>query len=251
MALLPSLATTFHSNIANCFTKALSRHRFTTTTLIGDIHHPPTTSVAMATAAAPTVASTVVASTSDSVPPLHPNLAPTHPNIVLDTRASFSIVSFASDFIPAPFGLIRSATSAVSKIATQVTSTPVDPYTLITGEDTTTSDLSSPDPVDLDSDSVDTFDFASAFEVLEFQEFGTATLIFISDPKSELESILVEPTLDWFDWVPLPRLTPTESYFHLLGFDYIEVFALLHLYPLWIALLYLSVSALFALIRSK
>ena len=101
-----------------------------------------------------------------------------------------------------------------------------------------------------DTDSVDTFEFAesaTAFEVLEFRKFGTATLVFISDSHSDLKSILVEPTFDrfdWLDWIPLPRLTPTESYFHIFGRDYLQAFALLHLIPIWIAL----VSAL---IRSE
>jgi len=252
MNLLPSIAPTISSsNIADLFTtKTLSRHRFNS--LIGDIHSPtPSTLVVTATVdtapAPPVVASTatvdhaptVVASattaTSDSVPPLHPNLEPasTLP-IVLDTGASFSLIPFKSDFLSgAPFGLIRSAASVASQ---------VDLYTLITGEDTatTTSDLSSPDLFDLASDSVDTFKFATAFEafeVLEFREFGTATLIFISDPHTDRKTILVEPILDrfdWLDWIPLPRLTSTESYYHVFGLDYSQAFALFHLNPIWI-----------------
>ena len=131
--------------------------------------------------------------------------------------------------------MIRSAASVVSKVTSKAYSTPVDPYTLITGEDTTAIDLSSPDLFDLDSE------FASAFEALEFREFGTATLIFISDPHSELESILVEPTVDWtdwLDWIPLPRLILSESYFHIFGLDYLQAFALFHLIPIWIALVF-------------
>jgi len=120
----------------------------------------------------------------------------------------------ASDFLPVPSGLI----SVASNYDYKAVSTLVDPYTLITGEDTATA-LSSPDLFALDSDLVDTFKFASTLTKDHFDiwEFGTATLVFISD--SELTTILVEPTLDWtdwFDWIPLPRLTPTESYFHTL-----------------------------------
>jgi len=219
----PASAPASHFNIADCFTKPLSisYHRFTTTAIISDIYHPPTTS----NATAPTVDTASVASSSDSVPLLHPNLvlAPTLP-IVLDTGASYSIVPFASDFTP--YGLVRTSTSAASKVA----SIPVDPHTLITREDAIALDLLS----------------QSHLEV-----FGTAALTFVYSGFNTLVHIWGEPIdLDWIHWVPLPRLTPTESYFHLLGFDYIEAFAFLHLYPLWITLLYLSVSALFALIRS-
>jgi len=242
------LSSIASSNIADIFTKPLpttTHQRIVSLVGAGTTVDPLAFADPTATVAAPTVvaspatvdtAPTVVASattaSSDSVPLLHPNPVP----YLIDTGASFPIApASASDFI-APFGLIRSATSVASKVA----STPVDPYTLITGEDTTTTDLSSPDPFDLDSDLVDTFEFASAFEVLELREFGTATLIFISNPhsESELESILVEPILDWtdtwFDWAPLPRLTPTESYFHIFGLDYLQAFALFHLIPIWI-----------------
>ena len=251
----PSPAPASHFNIADCFTKPLSVscHRFTTTAIIGDIYHPPTTS----NATAPTVATASFTSSSDSVPLLHPNLvlAPTLP-IVLDTGASYSIVPFASDFTP--YGLVRTSASAASKVA----SIPVDPYALITGEDTIALDLSSPDPTHtLDSDSGFCFDLLSVSALAShlqssrryhLEVFGTATLTFVYSGFNTLVHIWVEPIdLDWIHWAPLPRLTPTESYFHLLGFDYIEVFAFLHIYPLWIALLYLWVSALFALIRSK
>jgi len=240
---LPSIAS---SNVTDLLSKPLptiTHHRYTQL-VIGDSPTPttPTTSVVTATdATAPTVDPTVVApattTISDSVP-----TAPTLP-IVLDTGASFLLTPFKSDFISGPpFGLIQSAASVVSKVASKAYSTPVDPYTLITGEDTTTIDLSSLDLFDLDSE------FASAFEVLEFREFGTATLIFISNPHSELQSILVEPTLDWtdtwFDWIPLPRLILSESYFHIFGFDYSQAFALFHLIPIWIALV-------LALLRSE
>jgi len=241
---LPSITS---SNIANLLTKnlpATTHHRYIQFGIGDDptAIATPTTSVAMATVdiastvdTAPTVVASASSATSDLVPLLHPNLVP----YLIDTGASFPIAPVsASDFIPAPFGLIRSAASVAyssgSKAPSKVTS-PVDPYTLITGEDTTTTDLSS-----TDSDSVDTFEFASAFEVLELREFGTATLIFISYPhsESELESILVEPTLDWtdtwFDWIPLPRLILSESHFHIFGLDYLQAFALFHLIPIWI-----------------
>jgi len=206
--------------IADVFTKSLSRHRFAST--ISDIHTTPTTLVLPTTsAAAATVNYLATAPPSDLVPTLHPNpvLAPTLP-IALDTGASFSLTPFNLDFLSeAPYGLVQSSGSVISysKVAfalvastTNVSKPPVDPCTLITGEDISVSVDS--DPVDLsstDSDSVD-----SAFDIWEF---GTATLVFISNSK--LTTILVEPTLDWtdwFDWIPLPRLTPPESYLHVL-----------------------------------
>ena len=238
MALLPSIAS-----IADLFTRPLptiSHHRYTHL-VIGDATTiTPTTSVAPTVDSAP-VASTVVASASvptatpvsDSVPSssLHPNLnLPT-----LDTGDSVSISTSRSDFLPvgtAPYGLIRSSTSVVSdsKSYSAFASTPVDPYTLITGEDAI--DLSFPD-----SDSVDTVEFASTLVYSSFRQFGTATLVFLSDANSRLITILVEPTqVDWIHWVPLPRLTPTESYFHIFGRDYLQAFALFHLIPIWIAL---------------
>jgi len=146
----------------------------------------------------------------------------------------------------APYGLIRSASdtsvasdsnfdtsvASDSKAYSKVVSTPVDPYTLITGEDTATVDLSFPD-----SDTVDTVEFASTLVYSSFRHFGTATLVFLSDANSKLITILVEPTqVDWLHWIPLPRLTPTESYFHISGLDYLQAFTLLHLIPIWIAL---------------
>jgi len=242
MALLPASSTpNSNPNIADLFTKpsSFSRHRFTATTLIGDEPTTPTTSV---------VAPTVVASASvptatpvsDSVPTLNPNLAlaPTLP-IVLDTGASFSRMSFASDFLPvtqAPYGLIRSPTSVVSnsKAYSASASTPVDPYTLITGEDTAISvDLSSPDAIDFVSDS------GLSFTKVNFavRQFGTASLTFIFSPNWSLIKVFVTPTqVDWIHWVPLPRLTPTESYFHIFGRDYFQAFVLFHLIPIWIAL---------------
>jgi len=163
MNLLPTLApTSSNSNIANLLSKPLSCHRFDT--LLGDIHYPtPLSASASLTATVdsatvdPVVASPTT--TSDSVPTLQPNLALalTLP-IVLDTGASFSISPSRSDFLPvaqAPYGLIRSALSVASKAYTsKLASTPVDPYTLITGEDISADpfDLSSPNTT-IDSDS--------------------------------------------------------------------------------------------------
>jgi len=167
---LPSIASaSSSSNIADCFTKPLSLSRHHRSLLaIGD---NPTTTSTTSVNTTPSVAATATvdslvtavghpttASTSDSVPTLHPNLdpAPTLP-IVLDTGASFLLTPFKSDFLSgAPFGLIWSATSVV-----KATSTPVDPYTLITGEDAT--DLSSPDP---NSDLDPCFDLLSVSELV-------------------------------------------------------------------------------------
>jgi len=235
MNLLPSIASPITSNIADLFTKplSLSRHRFTTTTLIGDKPPTPTTSVASTLVASTTTVDSLAAVVapasvpSDSVPTLHPNLVP----IALDTGASISrTLDFSLEIAQASYGLIQSPISVVSKA---LASTPVDPYTLITGKDTAISvDLSFPD-----SDSVDTVEFASTLVYSSFRHFGTATLVFLTDANSKLISVLVEPTqVDWIHWVPLPRLTPTDSSFHMFGRDYLQAFALFHLIPLWIAL---------------
>jgi len=169
---------------------------------------------------------------ADSVQAVHPNF--TLP-IALDTGAS---ISRTSDFLPvnqASYGLTQSPISVLSRA---LASTPIDPYTLITGEDTAT-DLSFPD-----SDSVDTVEFASTLVYSSFRHFGTATLVFLSDANSKLITILVEPQVDWLHWIPLPRLTPTESYFHICGRDYLQAFALLHLIPISITLVSALVSAL-------
>jgi len=240
---LPAPALTF-TPIADLLSKPLSRHRFDS--LIGDIHSPtPSTSVdtppvvaSTATVdAAPTVVASATTATSDLVPTLHPNLDPasTLP-IILDTGASIPI---ASDFTP--FGLIRSAASVVS--IAKAASTPVDPYTLITGEDVSgdTNDLSSPDS---DSGSC-CFELLSDLSALtahlqsrrryHLEVFGTATLTFVYSGFNTLVHIWVEPIdLDWIHWVPLPRLTLPESYFHIFGLDYLQAFALFHLIPIWI-----------------
>jgi len=235
MNLLPASSTlNSNPNIADLFTKPLPRHQFDT--LIGD-----TTTITPATSVAPTLVASVPTATpvSDSVPSLP---------IVLDTGASFSRTPFASAFLPvaqAPYGLFRSAASLVSdsdskltSVASKVASTPVDPYTLITGEGIATasdiafaSDLSSPDTAD-NSDS------GSSLKVhFDVREFGTASLIFLFSPNWSLIKVFVEPTqVDWLHWVPLPRLTPTESYFHICGRDYLQAFVLLHLIPIWITL---------------
>ena len=229
MNLLPAFApTSYSSNIADLLTKPLSfsRHRFTTTTLIGDEATTPTTLAATATVVAsapPTTASALVS--------IRPNLTLTLPT--LDTGDSVSIIPSRSDFLPvnqAPYGLIQSPISVVSKA---LASTPVDPYTLITGEDAI--DLSS-----LDLSTSDSVETVSSFTKVTFdiRDFGTATLTFIySRSTSELLHIFVDPTqVDWLHWIPLPRLTPTESYFHICGRDYLQAFALFHLIPIWIAL---------------
>jgi len=240
MNLFPALAPTSNSNIADLFTRPLpiiSHHRFDT--LIGDDLTSSFATPVASTVDSVTVAPTVVASApipttpaSDSVP-FNPNLDPAPLPVVLDTGAPYSVTSFASDFAlrvtQAPYGLIRSPTSVVSdsKAYSALASTPVDPYTLITGEDAVAFDLSSPDTT-IVSDLVEP-------GTLEFREFGTATLTLIYTSNLELFQILVEPTqIDWLQWVPLPRLTPTESYFHIFGFDYLQAFALFHLIPIWI-----------------
>jgi len=191
MNLLPPIASS--NNISDLFTRPLptnTYHRLVT--LIGAAPTVDPTATA-ALAAAPTVdtAPTVVASTAtvDSLatavdPPS--DLVPHPVPYFVDTGASLPVIPSYSDLLPvtqAPFGLIRSAASVAyssdSKASSKATTLSNDPYTLITGEDTTT-DLSSPDLFDSDSE------IASAFEVLEVREFGTATLIFISYPHSEL-----------------------------------------------------------------
>jgi len=249
MALLPASAFTFYTT-ADLLTRPLptpTHHRYTQF-VIGDEPPTPTTSVARptTTVVASTIDSVTTASAavdsvptvtpvSDSVPTLHPNLAlvPTLP-IVLDTGASYSLTSFASDFLPvnqAPYGLIRSA--ALSNSVAKALA-PADPYTLITGD--VSVDLSSPDTI-IDSDS-----FAKVH--FDVREFGTASLTFIFRPNLDLIKVFVTPTqVDWIHWVPLPRLTPTESYFHIFGRDYLQAFTLFHLIPIWIyCLLHFAVT---------
>jgi len=202
---LPSLAPTSYT-IADHLSKPLpttTHQRLITLIGAGPTVDPTATADLAATATVATAPTSTSVSATDSVPLLHPNQVP----YLLDTGASFPLAPASSDFSTAPFGLLRSASVSVasnSKASSKVYST--DPYTLITGEDTATAssvDLSSPDLFALESDLVESFDI---------WEFGTATLVFISNSK--LTTILVEPTVDWtdwFDWIPLPRLTPTES----------------------------------------
>jgi len=254
MALLPSIAIA-SSNIADHLSKPLptiTHQRLVSLIGAGPIKHPlasatPTTTSVVAPTVGASVSVPTATSVSDSV-----QAATTTPPIVLDTGSSYSRATSALDFLPvahAAYGLFRSPISVVSKALASkaLASTPVDPYTLITGEDTATIDLSSPDTVDFDSDSGSS-DSGPSFTKVSFdiKQFGTASLTFIySQSSSELLHIFVDPNqIDWLHWVPLPRLTPTESYFHIFGRDYLQVFALFHLIPIWIAL----VSAL---LRSK
>ena len=247
MNLLPSIAS-----VADLFTRPLTILHHRCVSLVGDI---PTTAVDPTSAATTSVARpTDVASPSDLVPLLHPNPALASALlIVLDTGASFALTPFPSDFAlevtQAPCGLFRSAASLVSNskvnlvVANPATkkSTPVNPHALITGEDAVAVDLSSSDPFDFDSNSDLSSDLSSFTKVcFDIREFGTTTLTFIFSPNLSLIKVFVSPTqVDWIHWVPLPRLTPTESYFHLFGRDYLQAFTLLHLIPIWIySLLY-------------
>jgi len=230
MNLLPASASIIsHFSIADLFTRPLpiSTHHRYSQLVIGD---DPTTPLSASAHLAAVASVPTGATASDSVSSLHPNF--TLP-IALDTGASISKTSdFTLEIAQASYGLIRSAldTSVVSKVA----STPTDPYTLITGEDTAI-DLSSPDTIDFDSD-LDS-DSGPSFTKVSFdiRQFGTASLTFIySKSTSELLRVFVEPTqVDWLHWVPLPRLILPESYFHIFGLDYLQAFTLLHLIPIW------------------
>jgi len=236
MNLLPLFAPTSHTSIADRFTKSLPATTHRSLLTIGDIFPTPI-AVAPATDAPPAIVDPrpAVASTATAASPVTSGLVPSTPTlpIVLDTGASFTITPFALDFLPVtqvPSSALVTSASVTSALVTsiaKVASTPLDPYTLITREDTAFS-------VDLLSTDSDSVEFASTFDSFEFREFGTATLVFISNSK--LNTILVEPTLDWtdwFDWIPLPRLTPPESYFHIFGLNYFQAFALFHLIPIW------------------
>jgi len=229
---MPSIATATFHDLSDLITKPLpaTTHHQYCQLAVGD--NPLATVNSSATAiVAPTVVASATATTSNSVPCVGSKFAPTLPT--LDTGASLLLIPFASDFLlvtPAPFG-----SALVVKPAP--VSTPVNPYTLITGEDTGLVDLSSTDP-STDSDSVLDFGFelATASGTLEFQEFGAATLVFYYSGL-KLVHISVEPDLDrfdWLHWVPLPRLIIPESYFHIFGLDYFQAFALFHLIPIWI-----------------
>jgi len=244
MALLPSIAS-YSSNIANLLSKPLSCHRFDT--LIGDIHSPFAASAASTATANPVdLTPTIVASTTAGASTVvaSPTTSASVP-VALDTGAPFARTPFASDFAleiaQAPYGLIRSAfdtsvasdsnfdtsVASDSKAYSKVASTPVDPYTLITGEDVSVSFDS--DPIDLSST-----DPTLASDLVESFEFGTASLTFIYS-NLDLIKVFVTPTqVDWLHWIPLPRLTLTESYRHIFGLDYLQAFALFHLIPIWI-----------------
>jgi len=245
MALLPSITS---YNIADLFTRPLpinSHHRYTQLIIGDDPIAPPTSTTSVATA-------TVVATAVDSVPiATSDSVAHPVPGLV-DTGASPSIAPSTSDFAlevaQASYGLIRSAfdtsvasDSVASNSAAYSKVSSTDPYTLITGEDTATADLSSPDTI-IDSDSGPSFTKVA----IDIRQFGTASLTFIySKSSSELLHIFVDPIqVDWLHWIPLPRLTPTESYYHIFGRDYFQAFALLHLIPIWITLVSALVSAL-------
>jgi len=249
MVLLQSIAS---FNVADLFTKPLSRHRYTPL-FIGIGVDPPSpfaasaastatadpvdltpTSVASTTAGA----STVVASptTSASVP------------VVLGTGASFAHTPFALDFAleiaQAPYGLIRSAFNSVVptfKVSSEFASTLADPYTLITGEDAAV-DLLFSDRFDFDSN-LDTIVDSPSQVSFDIREFGTASLTFIYSIL-DLIKVFVTPTqIDWLHWAPLPRLILTESYFHIFGLDYLQAFTLFHLIPIWIyCLLHFAVN---------
>jgi len=198
---LPSIS----SNIADLFTRPLpTTPHHQCVSLVGDIPTALLTSVVFTvhsvTAASAVVdccSATTAASASDSVPTLHLNLAlaPTLP-IALDTGASFAISPSKSDFLPvsqAPFGLIRSPILIVSKV---FASTPVDPHTLITGEDAVSAiDLSSTDLSIADSD----FTFAKV--CFDIRQFGTSTLTFVFSTNLNLIKVFVSPTqVDWIHW---------------------------------------------------
>jgi len=241
MNLLPASAPVTSSNVADLFTSPLpvTTHHHYSQLVIGADPTTSTTSVV-----APTVGASVSVPTDTSVSDSVPHPVP----YFVDTGASLSVASSCSDFTlevsQASCGLIRSPTSVIQSSSRPAST--VDPYTLITGEDIA-FDLSSSDFPALNSDSI-SIEIASSFTKVSFDicEFGAATLTFIySKSSSELLHVFVDPIqVDWLHWIPLPRLTPTESYYHIFGRDYFQAFALLHLIPIWIAL----VSAL---LRSK
>jgi len=237
MALLPSIVS-YSSNIADLFTKSIPRHRHTrlfigigvaptATPLSASAHFG--SAVDLVTTASAAVAS--AAPLSDSVP-----AAPSLP-IVLDAGASLARPSDLSfEVTQASYGLIRSPILVVSKAL--ASSTPVDPHTLITGEDVA-FDLSSLDTA-VNSTSDSDSDLSSFTKVtFDVRDFGTATLTFIySKSTSELLHVFVDPTqIDWVHWIPLPRLILPESYFHVFGLDYLQAFTLFHLIPIWICCL--------------
>jgi len=217
MTLLPTtftsiLKSSIHFDIADLLSKPLPTHRFAS---VLEAIHPIDIDTASAV---------------DSLAPVAPTTAVANSNLVplFDTGAYPSVCHCSiSDFLlpvaQASYGLNQSPLDFTSNLV-------FNPYTLITGEDILV-DLSFPD-LDLDSYSDPVF--------YTFQEFGTATLVYIYSQSLELLNILVEPSLDpvvdWLHWIPLPRLTPTGTYFHISGLDYLQAFALFHLIPIWITL---------------
>jgi len=195
------------TNIADLLSKPLpTHHQRYTQRLIGDIY--PTAPLALV--AAPTVGPAPVPK----------------PTVAVDTGAYPSVCHCSiSDFLlpvtQASYGLNQSPLDSILD-----SNLVFDPYTLITGEDDIV-DLSFPDLVSY-SDPVS----------YTFQAVGTAILVFIFNLNLDLITILVEPldTPDWLHWIPLPRLTPTGTYFHISGLDYLQAFALIHLIPIWITL---------------
>jgi len=242
MNLLPAFALASDYNIADLLSKPLptSTHHRYTQLVIGDDPTPLSASATPTASVAPTPTVVAVDPTSDLVP---------HP-VFVDTGASRPVARSRSDFslevTQASYGLLRSPILVVSKALASkaLASTPVDPYTLITGEDVSVSVDS--DPVDLSSPDTTTISDLSTFTKVNFavRQFGTASLTFIFSPNWSLIKVFVTPTqVDWIHWVPLPRLTPTESYFHIFGLDYLQAFTLLHLIPIWIySLLHFAVN---------
>ena len=235
MVLLPSIAslnTTYTSNTSNpaeLFTRSLPTHnRFKSR-------------LSLSTTVAPTTATVATPRATSVVSPLPYSVVSTPSDLVLDTGASFSLTPFKSDFGEPTtpellllfhkrlFGIPR---SALESLVLRSLLAP-DPYTLVTGEEV------SVDPVDLSSPDSE-FDFASELTSRRFQikYFGTAILIF-KYSNSALINLFVEPDLDledWLHWTPIPRLTLRDSYFQVVPgttLDYIQVFGLLHLLPIW------------------
>ena len=243
MVLLPSPAipnfntSTSNYNPADLFTRPLTpttQHRFKSRIPLSLSTTTTVTATTVATRATSVVSASVV-STSDP----HSDSVVPSTGVILDTGASFSRTPFKSDFdsgTPTPellllfhkrlFGIPRSALESLLAL---------DPYTLLTGEDTVASELSSPDSSEF------AFDFASALTSsrrFQIKYFGTAILIF-KYSNSDLVNLFVEPDLhleDWLHWTPIPRLTLRDSYFQVVPgttLDYTQVFALLHLFPIW------------------
>ena len=243
MVLLPSTATlnlnTNTSNPADLFTRPLPTHRRFKARIPLPTLATPVASHGVATSVVSTsVASTylVVSATLVQAP-----LARTIP----DPGLARPPTPFQSDYGTTPTSnLVLPLNKKPYGIATSA-SDQLLPYTLITGEDPTViaSDLSSTDS----TDSKFPFDFASAFQPsshrFETKYFGTVILIFVYS-NSDLIKLFVEPDYHfehWFYWTLIPRLTLRDSYFQVVPgttLDYTQVFALLHLIPIWFVLVY-------------